>query len=160
MDIRVVVASRESRVARITVGTLALQLALAAAAPAQQRSAPPAVSYDQHVDAGGVAPPAGTLENPLKDDKQAAEDGGKLFSAFNCDGCHGGGAVGAEGPSLVDGRWRYGGSDGEIYHSIFYGRARGMPAWGGTLPPDAIWRLVSYLKSQEPARDTLSTTRW
>jgi mono/diheme cytochrome c family protein len=153
MDIWAVVTSRESRVAG------ALLLALAGALQAQ-RTAPPSVSYDQHVDAGGQAPPAGELQNPLKDDKQAPEDGAKLFSAFNCDGCHGGGAVGAEGPSLVDGRWRYGGSDGDIYHSIFYGRARGMPAWGGTLPPDAIWRLVSYLKSQEPKRDTLSTTKW
>ena len=160
MDIRTVVASRRSPLTRMLLGAVALQLVVAGMVPAQQRSAPPSVSYDQHVDAGGMAPPAVTLENPLKGDKQAAEDGGKLFSAFNCDGCHGGGAVGAEGPSLVDGRWRYGGSDGEIYHSIFYGRARGMPAWGGTLPPDAIWRLVSYLKSQEPARDTLSTTRW
>jgi mono/diheme cytochrome c family protein len=160
MDIWVVGASRKSSVARVVAAAFLLQLGLTPRIQAQQRSAPPAVSYDQHVDAGGMAPPAGTLENPFKGDKQAAEDGGKLFSAFNCDGCHGGGAVGAEGPSLVDGRWRYGGSDGEIYHSIFYGRARGMPAWGGTLPPDAIWRLVSYLKSQEPARDTLSTTRW
>ena len=159
MDIRVV-AGRESRVARVLGGTLALHLVLAGPVPAQQRTAPPAVSYDQHVDAGGTAPPAGTLENPFNSDKQAAEDGGKLFSSFNCDGCHGGGALGAEGPSLADGRWKYGGTDGEIYHSIFYGRPRGMPAWGGTLPPDAIWRLVSYLESQQPKRDTLSTTSW
>ena len=138
---------------------LALHLAIAASLEAQ-RTAPPAVRYDQHVEAGGNPPPAATLENPLKNDKQAAEDGGKLFAAFNCDGCHAGGAVGAVGPSLADGRWRYGGSDGEIYHSIFYGRARGMPAWGGTLPPDAIWRLVSYLQSLQPAKDTLSTTSW
>jgi len=140
--------------------TLALHIMFAGMMPAQQRNAPPSVSYDQHVDAGGMAPPAGTLENPLKGDKQAAEDGAKLFSSFNCDGCHGGGAVGSEGPSLADGRWKYGGTDGEIYHSIFYGRPRGMPAWGGTLPPDAIWRLVSYLESQQPKRDTLSTTSW
>ena len=54
----------------------------------------------------------------------------------------------------------YGGSDGEIYHSIFYGRPRGMPAWGGTLPSEAIWRLVTYLKSIEPAKDTVATTAW
>ena len=125
-----------------------------------QRTAPPAVRYDNHIEAGGATPPAGTLPNPMKDNKQAAADGAKLFSAFNCDGCHAGGAVGAVGPSLADGRWRYGGDEGEIYHSIFYGRPRGMPAWGGTLPPDAIWRLVSYLKSIQPARDTLSTTSW
>ena len=127
---------------------------------AAQRAAPPPVRYDEHVPAGGQLPPAGTLQNPFKDNKQAADEGGKLFSAFNCDGCHAGGAVGAVGPSLADGRWRYGGSDGEIYHSIFYGRPRGMPAWGGTLPADAIWRLVSYLRSIQPARDTAATTRW
>jgi cytochrome c oxidase cbb3-type subunit 3 len=138
-------------------------LALLAAVPGwvdAQRTAPPAVRSEEHVQAGGSPPPAGSLQNPLKGDKQAAEDGGKLFSAFNCDGCHAGGAAGAVGPNLADGRWRYGGSDGEIYHSIFYGRPRGMPAWGGTLPSEAIWRLVSYLKSIEPARDTLSTTAW
>lgn len=138
---------------------LALHLTTAASLEAQ-RMAPPAVRYDQHVEAGGNPPPATTLENPLKNDKQAADEGGKLFAAFNCDGCHAGGAVGAVGPSLADGRWRYGGSDGEIYHSIFYGRPRGMPAWGGTLPADAIWRLVSYLKSIEPAKDTIATTSW
>jgi mono/diheme cytochrome c family protein len=159
MDLWALVASRQSPVPRMLASALALHLVLSGKLQAQ-RTAPPSVNYDQHVDAGGAVPPAGTLENPFKGDKQAAEDGGKLFSAFNCDGCHGGGAVGAEGPSLVDGRWRYGGNDGEIYHSIFYGRPRGMPAWGGTLPADAIWRLVSYLKSQEPARDTLSTTKW
>jgi len=147
------------RPTHLLVSVLALHLAVAGSVKAQ-RTAPPAVRYDQHVEAGGSPPPAGTLRNPLKGDKQAAEDGGKLFSAFNCDGCHAGGAVGAVGPSLADGRWRYGGSDGEIYHSIFYGRPRGMPAWGGTLPPDAIWRLVSYLKSLEPSRDTIATTSW
>src|SRR3712207_5625246 len=96
---------------------LTWQILIVGALQAQQRSVPPSVSYDQHVDAAGQAPPAGTLENPFKGDPQAAEDGGKLFSAFNCDGCHAGGAVGAVGPSLADGRWRYGGSDGEIYHS-------------------------------------------
>lgn len=147
------------RAAQMLVGILALQVAFSSAAQAQ-RTAPPPVRSDEHVDAGRTPPPAGTLQNPYKDNKQAAEDGGKLFSAFNCDGCHAGGAAGAVGPSLADGRWRYGGSDGEIYHSIFYGRPRGMPAWGGTLPSEAIWRLVTYLKSIEPAKDTAATTAW
>ena len=125
-----------------------------------QRIAPPAVIYGEHIPVGGNPPPGDSLKNPFKGDKKAAEDGGKMFAAFNCDGCHAGGAVGAVGPSLADGRWRYGGSDAEIFQSIFYGRPRGMPAWGGTLPSEAIWRLVTYLKSIEPARDTLSTTAW
>ena len=147
------------KVTLVVLGGLAVHLAFSDAAQAQ-RTAPPPVRSDQHVNAGRAQPPAGSLQNPYKGNKQAAEDGGRLFSAFNCDGCHAGGAAGAVGPSLADGRWRYGGSDGEIYHSIFYGRPRGMPAWGGTLPAEAIWRLVSYLKSIEPAKDTAATTRW
>jgi cytochrome c oxidase cbb3-type subunit 3 len=125
-----------------------------------QRIAPPAVVYGEHIPVAGNLPPGDTLKNPLQNDPKAAEEGGKLFGAFNCDGCHAGGAVGFVGPSLADGRWRYGGSDGAIYTSIFYGRPRGMPAWGGTLPSEAIWRLVSYLQSLQPAKDTLSTTSW
>ena len=45
------------------VRVLALHLALGGAAEAQ-RTAPPAVNYDQHVKAGGAPPPAGTLQNP------------------------------------------------------------------------------------------------
>lgn len=144
---------------RLVVSVWVLLLATTEPAGAQ-RTAPPAIRHDEHVDAGGNPPPAGELKNPLEGNEQAAEEGGKLFSAFNCDGCHAGGAVGAVGPSLADGRWRYGGSDAEIFQSIFYGRPRGMPAWGGILPSEAIWRLVTYLKSIEPARDTLSTTAW
>ena len=125
-----------------------------------QRIAPPAVIYGQHIPIAGKLPPGDTLKNPFQGDSAAADEGGKLFGAFNCDGCHAGGAVGFVGPSLADGRWRYGGTDGEIYTSIFYGRPKGMPAWGGTLPAEAIWRLVTYLQTLQPAKDTISTTSW
>jgi cytochrome c oxidase cbb3-type subunit 3 len=78
---------------------------------------------------------------------------------MNCDGCHGGGAVGWVGPSLADGRWRYGGADDEIYQSIYYGRPKGMPAFGGVLPPDAIWMLVTYLQSL-PVPAGVPTQSW
>ena len=78
---------------------------------------------------------------------------------MNCDGCHGGGAIGWVGPSLVDGRWRYGGSDEEIFTSIFYGRPKGMPAYGGVIGTDGVWMLVAYIKSQAvPA--VVPTTSW
>ena len=133
-------------------------LVLGAGRAAAQQPAPPAVRYDQHVLVGGSPPPADSLRNPLG--PAAAEAGAKLFGAMNCDGCHGGGAVGNIGPSLSDGRWRYGGSDGAVYHSIFYGRPRGMPAFGGHLPAESIWQIVSYLRSLQPPKDTLSTTAW
>lgn len=141
----------------IPAGAL-LGLALAGGTLQAQQAPPPAVRYDQHVAAGGNPPPAEAMRNPFG--PEAAAEGTRLFGGFNCDGCHGGGAVGNIGPSLSDGRWRYGGSDGAVFHSIFYGRPRGMPAFGGHLPAESIWKLVAYLRSLEPARDTLATTAW
>ena len=121
--------------------------------------APPSIRYDQHVFAGGVAPPAGSLTNPLHGDRASAAEGEKIFSAMNCDGCHGGGAVGWVGPSLVDGRWRYGGAEGAVFQSIYYGRPRGMPAYGGILSASAIWKIVTYLQAQ-PVPADIPTERW
>jgi len=120
---------------------------------------PPSIAYEPHVRAGGSQPPAGKLDNPLTRNAQAAKDGEKLFSTMNCDGCHGDGALGWVGPSLVDGRWLYGGADGEVFHSIFYGRPRGMPAYGGILSSDAIWRIVTYLRAQ-PIPKSVPTQSW
>jgi mono/diheme cytochrome c family protein len=120
---------------------------------------PPAIAYERHVRAGGSKPPSSELRNPLAHNAQAVKDGEKLFSMMNCDGCHGAGALGWEGPSLVDGRWRYGGADGEVYHSIFYGRPRGMPAYGGILSSDAIWKVVIYLRAQ-PIPKNVPTQSW
>jgi len=133
--------------------------ALALFVTAAQEPVPPAVLYPQHVFAGGSPPPAGRLVNPSSGDARSAAEGEKLFGAFNCDGCHSPGAVGAIGPSLADGRWRYGGADDAVFHSIYYGRPRGMPAFGGILPPDAIWKLVTYLQTLQPRAD-ISTTSW
>ena len=100
--------------------------------PAAQGAAPPpAVAYEAHVAAGGVAPPGGTLSNPHQADKAVAAAGANLFTAMNCDGCHGPEGSGAVGPNLGDGRWRYGGADAEVFSSIYYGRPKGMPAFGG-----------------------------
>ncbi|PYO29139.1 MAG: hypothetical protein DMD73_02995, partial [Gemmatimonadetes bacterium] len=90
------------------------------ATPADQRVGPPAVRHDEHVFAGGAAPNAVRWENPHRGDRRAAAEGAKIFTAMNCDGCHGGAGVGWVGPSLADGRWRFGGADGEIFESIYY----------------------------------------
>ncbi|MGH7675901.1 MAG: c-type cytochrome [Gemmatimonadales bacterium] len=124
-----------------------------------QAGAPPAVRYDAYMSAGGAPPPAATLANPLAGDARAVEEGARVFSAMNCDGCHGGGATGWVGPSLVDGRWRYGGSDGAVFQSIFYGRPRGMPAYGGILSSGAIWQIITYLEAQ-PRPQEVPTQRW
>jgi len=115
---------------------------------APQTATIPAVRYEAHVAAGGVAPPAGQLVAPPPRSASDVTAGQGLFSAMSCDGCHGSGAVGWVGPSLVDRRWRYGGADQEIFQSIFYGRPKGMPAYGGVLGADGVWMIVRYLKAQ------------
>ena len=147
------------RASLVPATAAALILILAPAAVCQQ-PAPPSIRYDQHVPVAGNQPPTGTLKNPFKGDTSVSTQGAAMFNGFNCDGCHAGGAVGAAGPSLADGRWRYGSSDGAIFMSIFYGRPRGMPAFGGTLPAESIWRLVTYLQSFQPPDSTISTTSW
>ena len=122
-------------------------------------AAPASVRYGQHVSAGNVAPPADSLVNPLRGDAGAAGEGETLFATMNCDGCHGGGGLGFVGPSLADGRWRYGGDDGALFHSIFYGRPRGMPAYGGFLSTATVWQLVTYVQSL-PVIDEAPTTAW
>lgn len=97
--------------------------------------------------------------NPLHGDSVARRQGESLFSSLNCDGCHGAGATGFVGPSLSDGRWRYGGSAGAVFHSIYYGRPKGMPAYGGLLSDIAIWQLVTYTGSL-PTPRVVPTASW
>jgi cytochrome c oxidase cbb3-type subunit 3 len=111
--------------------------------------------------ATGQAPGDGEARgtNPLVGDTAAAKAGEKLFYSMNCDGCHGPGALGFVGPNLVDGRWRFGGGDAEVYQSIRNGRAQGMPAYGSMLSEGTIWQLVTYLKSQ-PVPEDIATEAW
>lgn len=108
-----------------------------------------AVRYDQHIFAGAKAPPGDSARNPYAGDAGSVTEGEQLFGSMNCDGCHATGE-GWVAPNLGDARWRYGGSDAAIYQSIFYGRPRGMPAFGGMLAPPMIWKLVTYIRSMPP----------
>lgn len=93
---------------------------------------------------GAQAP---NIKNPLAGDKNAIVAGQKLFHAMNCVGCHAPEGGGGMGPPLSDKQWLYGDSPANIYLSILHGRPNGMPAWGGALPPQAIWSLVSYIQT-------------
>jgi cytochrome c len=116
------------------------------------------VKAGARIPAGGVLPEGDALSKP-RPAKLNPDAGASLFASMNCDGCHGGGAIGWVGPSLVDGRWRYGGTDEEIFTSIFYGRPKGMPAYGGVIGTDGAWMLVAYIKSQPPPPQ-VPTTSW
>ena len=90
---------------------------------------------------------ATVVQNPYAGDPSALEQGRQLFIQMNCYGCHGGRAGGGMGPSLRDQIWRYGDTPADIFDSISQGRGNGMPAWGTKLPPDVIWKLVTYIQS-------------
>src|SRR5438046_10451354 len=103
-----------------------LVLAVVVSAACGGHEAALATRHEARVFAGGVMPPAGSapaLENPFHGDRQSAVEGERTFGAMNCDGCHGGGAVGWVGPRLREGRWRYGGDDGEVSRSVLFVQA-------------------------------------
>ena len=94
---------------------------------------------------GSPSQPA-TMTNPLADNAYALSEGKRLYSAYNCNGCHanGGGAI---GPALMDHRWIYGSRPEQIYSTIVEGRPNGMPAFGGRIPDQQVWQLVAYVQS-------------
>lgn len=93
------------------------------------------------------------LTNPFSGNVGKVKEGADLFVSYNCMDCHGADGSGAMGPSLADNRWHFGGTDGEVFQSIYEGRPEGMPAWGGRIPDDQIWRLVAYVQSLGAGRD-------
>ena len=120
-------------------------------------AAPDSLRFVAHPDNPPVGWPSTdrplALRNPLGNDPRALATGAKLYIAYNCIDCHGAGGGGSMGPSLNDGRWHFGGSDGEVFESIYQGRPEGMPAWGGRIANDQIWMLVAYLRSLHDGRD-------
>ncbi len=169
MGVRIKVNVRLGRTCGLALALIALgcrgrEGAGAAAAARRSTSAavanlPPPVLDAREVLPAGKVPVAGEMSDPDAGDAKAAKAGGVLFSTMNCDGCHGGGATGWVGPSLVDGRWRYGSSDGNVFQSIYYGRPKGMPAYGGVLTPAMIWDLITYIKSR-PLPPDVPTEAW
>jgi mono/diheme cytochrome c family protein len=111
------------------------------------------VLHPEHLQPNLVRPVGLELRNPYEGQAAAVATGAKLFVGYNCVDCHGVDGSGAMGPSLADGRWHFGGSAGAVYESIAQGRPDGMPAWGSLLPPDQIWRLVSYVQSLEQGKN-------
>jgi cytochrome c len=139
-------------------GAVVAAAACKAGGEAKVQATGPEVKTEDRIPAGGVFPAANAL-SAARPANLNPDAGATLFGAMNCDGCHGGGAVGWVGPSLVDGRWRYGGADDEIFTSIFYGRPKGMPAYGGVIGTDGVWMLVAYIKAQA-VPSFVPTTSW
>ena len=88
-------------------------------------------------------------KDPRTDYEQNAfmlSEGKRLFSAYNCNGCHsmGGGGM---GPALMDEKWIYGGQPEQIFSTIVEGRPNGMPSFRDRVPDSQIWQLAAYVRS-------------
>jgi cytochrome c oxidase cbb3-type subunit 3 len=95
---------------------------------------------------GGSPLPPSPVKSPFEDNAYAVAEGKRMYSWFNCVGCHahGGGGI---GPPLMDAGWIYGGRPEQIYASIVQGRPNGMPSFGERLDEPTRWRLVAYVQS-------------
>lgn len=86
------------------------------------------------------------LRSQYEGNAYAVSEGKRLFSQFNCVGCHGHGG-GAIGPPLMDAQWIYGSEPENIFASIVEGRPNGMPAFGGKISTTQVWQLAAYVRS-------------
>ncbi len=93
------------------------------------------------------APGQDTPTNPFASDPNAVAQGRRVFDA-TCVACHGPGGAGTErAPALDTGRFIHGGEDFEVFQTIQKGvPGTQMPPFG-SLSPEQLWELVSYVRS-------------
>jgi mono/diheme cytochrome c family protein len=99
------------------------------------------------------ADPALANDMPVPMDDPSAVEKGKERFAERCAFCHGAGAVGAKGPCLVCGHFRYGGKSSQIYAHI----AGGIPntqmgAFGTTMAKEEILEIIAFLRDSTKKR--------
>jgi cytochrome c oxidase cbb3-type subunit 3 len=87
------------------------------------------------------------VPNPYDGNNDAIAQGRELFRQMHCVDCHAPEGGGGIGPPLSDNTWIYGGEPDQIYLTIVQGRPNGMPSFGQALPPDSIWKLVTYIRT-------------
>jgi cytochrome c oxidase cbb3-type subunit 3 len=81
-----------------------------------------------------------------EENAQALSEGKRLYTNFNCYGCHAHGG-GDMGPPLMDDKWIYGSKPEQVFSSIVAGRPNGMPAFGPKIPAYQVWQLAAYVRS-------------
>jgi cytochrome c oxidase cbb3-type subunit 3 len=138
-------------------GMAALVLLIAATLAACEREQRPLRSDPGTVEELGAIPvsklaPGGdtpSLPNTGEDYEANAyhlSEGKRLYTWFNCNGCHANGG-GGSGPALMDDKWIYGGEIQNIFATIRDGRPNGMPSFGQVIPAEQIWQLAGYIRS-------------
>jgi cytochrome c oxidase cbb3-type subunit 3 len=89
---------------------------------------------------------AGASCNPYAGNAWGVAEGKRLFTQYNCVGCHANGG-GGMGPPLMDERWIYGSDDVTVFETIAKGRPNGMPAFGTRVTESQIWMLAAYVQA-------------
>jgi cytochrome c oxidase cbb3-type subunit 3 len=138
----------------LTAGALVICWAFSAAACKREergfRVSPPSADKVQTNALTDLYPAGATVPLPTKNDYEenayATAEGQRLFTAFNCVGCHAHGG-GGMGPPLMDGKWIYGSDPAQIFSTIVEGRPNGMPAFRGKIPDYEVWQLVAFVRS-------------
>ena len=94
----------------------------------------------------GPASSASGNTSPFQQNAWGMAEGKRLFTFYNCTGCHANGG-GGMGPPLMDDKWIYGSQPINIFASIVEGRPNGMPAWRNKITDAQVWQLVAYVQS-------------
>ena len=94
----------------------------------------------------GATQPPGQTKNPAEEHAYDVNEGKRLYTQYNCSGCHfnGGGGI---GPPLMDEKWIYGSESENIYSTIVEGRPNGMPSFRQKIPDYQVWELAAYVKT-------------
>ena len=92
--------------------------------------------------------PSADLDVANRSERNAYDisEGKRLFSQWNCTGCHSHGG-GGMGPPLMDDEWVYGSDPENIVATIVEGRPNGMPSFRHRIPPQQLWQLAAYVRS-------------
>ncbi len=94
----------------------------------------------------GGAPPPAHETSPFQQNAWGMAEGKRLFTYYNCSGCHANGG-GGMGPALMDDKWIYGSDPTAIFSSIVEGRPNGMPSWRNKIADAQVWQIVAYVQS-------------
>jgi cytochrome c oxidase cbb3-type subunit 3 len=94
----------------------------------------------------GAQTPPSSITNDSEEKAYDVSEGKRLFTQYNCVGCHfnGGGGI---GPPLMDEQWIYGDKSENIYDTIVEGRPNGMPSFRQKIPDSQVKQLAAYVRS-------------
>jgi len=130
---------RRQRLAVVLLGPALLGTALLAGCEREARS------FKGRTSANASTEP-GVSRNPYAGNAWGVGQGKRLYTLYNCVGCHANGG-GGMGPALMDDRWIYGSDDASVFETIARGRPNGMPAFGSRITESQIWMLAAYVES-------------